>query len=371
MKKKTLIVISLVLLVILGALIGGGLWLKNTHVFVDMRPYAKDAKTLDLRGKEISLSHYQELSAWLPECDIRWDVPFQGGRYPNNTRELTVTALTGEDMARLARFEELTAIDATGCRDYAALMELKEAYPNVSLSYNVTIGGRDYPNDAAEVTLTSLTQEELSLLEMLPELSTLNARGCTDYAGLTAFQSARPDVAVLYDVTIGGQIYSESTTELTLKNVDMAELEEKLPVLTNLQKVHLVEPEAEAARLIALREQCPTVDISWEKTLLGKTNSTTNPEVDYSGLNVSTADVEAAMAYYPDAEKVIMVDCGIDNDTMAAFREEKRAEYKVVWKVMCRTIPVRTDEVFFHPYQHGIYNVFDDDLVNLKYCKKS
>ena len=75
------------------------------------------------------------------------------------------------------------------------------------------------------------------------------------------------------------------------------------------------------------------------------------------------------MAYYPDAEKVIMVDCGIDNDTMAAFREEKRAEYKVVWKVMCRTIPVRTDEVFFHPYQHGIYNVFDDDLVNLKYCE--
>ena len=75
------------------------------------------------------------------------------------------------------------------------------------------------------------------------------------------------------------------------------------------------------------------------------------------------------MAYYPDAEKVIMVDCGIDNDTMAAFREEKRAEYKVVWKVMCRTIPVRTDEVFFHPYQHGIYNVFDDDVVNLKYCE--
>ena len=170
-------------------------------------------------------------------------------------------------------------------------------------------------------------------------------------------------------MTIGGESYTESTTVLTLKNPDMAELQEKMPVLQNLQAAHLVEPECDAASLIALREANPDVVITWEKTLLGKTHSSLDTEIDYSNLSVSTADVEAAMAYYPDAEKVIMVDCGIDNDTMAAFREKMRPEYKVVWKVMCRTIPVRTDEVFFHPYQHGIYNVFDDDVVNLKYCE--
>lgn len=369
MQKKTLIAISLVLLVILAALTGGGLWLKNTHVFVNMRPYPKDAESLDLGGKQISLDHYQELSRLLPECEISWDVPFQGTHYPSDARKLTVTTLTPDDMARLALFENLEEIDAGSCRDYEALMELKEAYPHVDISYNVTIGGNSYPNDAKEVALNSVTEEDLALLELLPELTTLNARGCTDYAGLAAFRKAWPEVALLYDVTIGGETYTESTTELTLKNVDMAELEEKLPVLANLQRVHLVEPETDAARLVALRKANPKVEISWEKTLLGKTHSSNDTEIDYSGLSVSPSDVEAAMAYYPDAEKVIMADCGIDNETMAAFREKMRPSYKVVWKVMCRTIPVRTDDVFFHPYQHDIYNVFDDDLVNLKYCE--
>lgn len=369
MNKKVLIAIILVLVVLLGALVGGGLWLKSTHVFVDMRPYPKDAQQLDLRGKDISLEAYQELSALLPDCHITWDVPFQGTKYPSDTQGLVIGDLTADDMARLALFENLAVIDATGCTDYARLLEVKEVYPNVTLSYNVTIGGNSYPNNAGEVTVSALTEEDTQLLNLLPELTTLNARGCTDYAQLAAFQQARPEVAVLYDVTIGGESYSESTTVLTLKNPDLAELQEKLPVLQNLQAAHLVEPECDAAELIALREANPDVVISWEKTLLGKTHSSLDAEIDYSNLSVSTADVEAAMAYYPDAEKVIMVDCGIDNETMASFREKMRSDYKVVWKVMCRTIPVRTDDVFFHPYQHDIYNVFDYDLENLKYCE--
>ena len=280
MNKKVLIAIILVLVVLLGALVGGGLWLKSTHVFVDMRPYPKDAQQLDLRGKDISLEAYQELSALLPDCHITWDVPFQGTKYPSDTQGLVIGDLTADDMARLALFENLAVIDATGCTDYARLLEVKEAYPNVALSYNVTIGGNSYPNNAGEVTVSALTEEDTQLLNLLPELTTLNARGCTDYAQLAAFQQARPEVAVLYDVTIGGESYSESTTVLTLKNPDLAELQEKLPVLQNLQAAHLVEPECDAAELIALREANPDVVISWEKTLLGKTHSSLDAEID-------------------------------------------------------------------------------------------
>ena len=188
MKKKTLVIVALALLLLLGALIGGGVWLKNTHVFVGMRPYPKDAESLDLRGRNISLEDHQELSQLLPQCKITWDVPFQEGRYPSDTKGLTLKYLTGEDLARLALFEELVAIDANGCTDYEHLLELQEAYPNIALSYNVTIGGNSYANNAAEVTVAALTEADTQLLNLLPELTTLNARGCTDYAQLAAFQ---------------------------------------------------------------------------------------------------------------------------------------------------------------------------------------
>ena len=169
MKKKTLVIISLVLLVILAALTGGGLWLKNNHVFVNMRPYPKNAQELDLRGKKISLNDYMELSHLLPECDIVWDVPFQGGSHSSDSQELIIGDLTADDIARLALFEDLQTIDAYGCRDYAALLEAKKAYPQVDFSYNVTIGGVPYGEDTTEVTLTQVRREDMTLLELLPE----------------------------------------------------------------------------------------------------------------------------------------------------------------------------------------------------------
>lgn len=368
-KKSTLIVVILVLALVLGGLVFGLIWFRDNHVFVGHTPYPKDAESLNLRGKEISVEHYEELRKLLPECDVYWDVPFQGERYPNEIQVLTINTITDEEIAQLAYFPGLRAVDANTSQDYAQLMKLQAAYPDVEVAYNVTIDGTTYAYDATEVTVAALTEQDAALLDYLPRLTVLNAETCTDYARLVAVQQKHPDWEVFYNVTIGGETYSQSTTELTVQNPDMAELTEKLPVLTNLQTAHLVEPDADAASLLALRDAFPNVAISWEKTVLGKTHSTSDAEIDFSNLSITTADVEAAMAYFPDAEKVIMVDCGIDNETMAAFREKMRPEYKVVWKVMCGKIPVRTDEVFFHPYQHEVYNVFDDDLVNLKYCE--
>ena len=79
--KKVLIVIAVVLLLALGAM-GGFLWYRNTHVFVEDAVYPKNAQELDLQGTGISIEHYEMLQAQLPQCRILWDVPFQGGELP-------------------------------------------------------------------------------------------------------------------------------------------------------------------------------------------------------------------------------------------------------------------------------------------------
>ncbi len=65
-----------------------------------------------------------------------------------------------------------------------------------------------------------------------------------------------------------------------------------------------------------------------------------------------------------------MSDCGIDNETMAAFRERQRENYKVVWTVyLSDKAKARTDDIYFMPIQQGEYYLLDQHTENLKYCE--
>ena len=80
MSKKVVVVLAVIALVLALVVAGavGFLWYRNTHVFVEGKAYRMDAQTLDLRGESISIEHYNQLHALLPDCTILWSVPFQG-----------------------------------------------------------------------------------------------------------------------------------------------------------------------------------------------------------------------------------------------------------------------------------------------------
>lgn len=85
-RKKNPLVTILVTLAVAVTLIAGGLTAfiiyQNTHVFVENKAYPIRAQSLDLREEDISFAHYDSLHSLLPDCQILWNVPFQGGRYP-------------------------------------------------------------------------------------------------------------------------------------------------------------------------------------------------------------------------------------------------------------------------------------------------
>jgi hypothetical protein len=111
------------------------------------------------------------------------------------------------------------------------------------------------------------------------------------------------------------------------------------------------------------------VAITWEKNLLGNVFCDNVSEIDISGITVeSLEEVESAMAYFPDLEKLVMCNCGIDNDTMHDFRNRVREDYKVVWSVMINTFEVRTDALTFMPVRERLH-VDDGHLNNLYYCE--
>ena len=303
MKKKLWLPAAAVLLLVLGGLCGYQYRYLNTHIFVENAVYEKDAALLDLRGQDISPAHYEAVKAQLPECEIWWDVPFQGQRLPQTTTELTVSSMTPEDLAMLSYFPDLTVIHAEACTDYPLLMQLRQQY---QVDYRVTLGGVSYP---------------------------------------------------------------WNTTALELADADGEELLEKLPYLPELKTVHFQQPSLPARTLLALRECCPGVSITWEKDVFGTAYPDDVKEFDFSGMALEgVEELEALMDYFPGLERLILCDCGIDNETMAAFRDRVRDRYQVVWSVMIGYIPVRTDETTFMPAKHRIpvQNAHMQDLV---YCE--
>lgn len=366
-KKKKVSIFVIAAAVILAA--SAAVWFIMSHVFVDGRIYAKNAQHLDLRGKEISVSHYEAVQAALPGCDIVWSVPFQGKTYAEDTKKISFTTLTEEDLHTLRYLPSLTEVNATGCTDYEMIGKLQKMYPDCRLLFTVSIDGKDYDQDTKRVAVAHLTAEDVQRMTYLPKLKGVDANDCKDYEELLALQQSRPELEVVYNVPLQGEVYENSVRELSLEDPAVEELEEKLKYLTGLETVDILNPSCSAEALLALRESYPQISIHWEKDILGVPYSTRDTEIDLSKIKLETLDeVKEQMAYFPDAEKLILIGCGIDNDTMAAYRDEVREDYKVVWAVKVGTLQVRTDSTYFMPIK---YDVIVNGYMcrNLKYCE--
>ena len=391
MKRKSnkgLIIFLTVLIVVLGAAVAGMAWFLGSHFFLDGRAYPNEAQQLDLRKETLTIAEYEALRQQLPDCHIAWSIPFQGSRYPDDTASLTLTRLSAEDMEILAYFPKLRTIEAAGCRDYDLLMQLRQRYPDIALNYTVTIGGKEYANTVSSVAMTDFSDEQIAMLAYLPYLQTVDARGCTDTSRLTEVSSRYPELKLLYQVDLLGQRFDESVTEAKFDKPAAAELLAHLPGLTSLKTVHLVEPEGTPEELRQLMEACPDMTITWEKTVLGKTFHSGDTEYDLTDLALSDTrlpkwtatpmdaaettavieKVEAAMVYFPNAEKVILPAYFFDNETMGAFREKMRPEYKVVWTVYITRHPVRTDQEVIHSSGMAVCFI-DEQSYDLKYCE--
>ena len=369
MTKKKILTLLLAAAALIAALGFGWKHYRDTHVFLDGRVYPRDAVRLDLRGTEISLSHYEALRACLPDCEIAWDIPFQGTRYPEDTQVLTVSALSEEDLAALDYFPMLKTLSAESCRDYPQLAALKQRRPDLQVLYTVTVDGRDYPQDARTLTVQNITDEQIGLLKYLPNLESVSAEACADLPRLKKLRETYPDCRVSYFVPIAGERCPQDTAELELTGASLSELSRQLPYLPQMKKVTLYDPVGSAETLRTLLESYPDIDFFWKMDILGITVTSEDREIDLSGhLLDSPEPVKEAMAYFPNAEQVTLCDCGLDNETLAAFREEMRGQYKVVWSVAVGYLTLRTDDTCYMP---GKYNrgVNDAHAYNLRYCE--
>lgn len=367
MKRK-----GLLLLCVLVLLAGLGIKLyTDSYVLVAGKSVSRTAKTIDLRDTELSLSDYQKLREALPDCEVQWNIPFQGRLYDNATQELTITALSPEDVAVLGLFQELTLLDATGCTDYDALMDFHASSPDCALIYQVTLGAGSYPQDAREATVADPDIQELKTkLAYLPQLKKLHLTGTLPaYSQLKELMELYPDIDIRWDVTYEGLSLSSTQYYLNLSGIamDREKIDELLPWFPNVNTVNMRGCGMTDSELMDLADAYPEILFAWDMAFRDLLLPTDAEEIDISGqLMEDTREIEDLLPYFPNVKKVVMSHCGFDDETMDALNN-RYEDIRFVWSVQLGDMSLRTDATYFMPVKYDV-QVNTEDLKDLRYC---
>lgn len=388
MKKILIIIAVLAVLLLCGA--GGLRYFQNNYIVMDGQTYSRQITSLDLSGQALTepeklqelasleqldltgtgltTDQYNDLRDALPGCQILWDVPFQNTSYPCDTTQLTLTALTSADIAQLAYFPQLTAVDATGCSNHAMIMQLKEAYPQLQVSYLMELGSQKLPQDTQYLSLGDGTVSQLAeAMAYLPELKWVDATGCLDYGSLEALRKLYPECTILYKVQLGGRMLSQSVTELNLDYSELEQLHSVIAYLPHIKKVNVTGNIPSNDDVLAYQQTYGNIEFNWSFQLFGVEVTSLDKEIDLSGIQMEdTREVEASLKYFRNLERVIMCNCGISNEEMDALGQ-RNPDVRFVWMVrIAPGITVRTDITYFMPYQFGT-KLTDADTKNMKY----
>lgn len=419
-KERKLNPVLLIVLAAALLAVGIAVWFLLTHVWVAGTFYSRNADVLDLRFADVTTADYDKLRKKAPNSEILWRIPFQGKTYDQDTDVLYVTSLTDEDVATLDYFTRLKTVEAQECTDYPQLAALTARRPEVTVEYAVTIDGRKYPQDTAVVSISGITEEEINLLTYLPELTAVTAVGCRTPEQMTRLRDFCQEKGLSFALRFGTKTYPDTVQELNVTGVTDGELE-LLQLLPELKTLHLKNPEADPETVAQLRSTYPKADISWEVEIAGVSFPDDTKEVDLSAVLESSAaqtaagtaagtqtavgaqttaktqtttgtatgtqstketqstapavtlnleDLEKKMSYLSDAKQVFLGKCGLDNEELAALRERVRDSYKLVWTVQLgKKLTARTDDTTFMPVREHVYYFLDEDAYNLRYCE--
>ncbi len=379
--KKTIITVLVVILVVVGLAAAAGLgfaWYVNNHVFVEKVPYPIDAQSLDLREEDISLAHYNELQSKLPHCDILWMVPFQGGHTSSDSVSLTLKTLTEADMDMLPYFPRLQEVVAD-FDDYVILEALQERYPELTVTYTVSLGGTTVAPGTESLTLEVGDYDYDTLMENLKHLPSVTAitlkKPELSLEQIGALKEAYPETAFSFTVDILGKEYDDQTTQLDLSSLtaeQLIEVADKLSLLPGLTSIELMD--ASGASQLALtdvkqlQEAAPHAVFHYTFEFFGQTLSTDAEEIKYANKRMgdeAEAELRAILDVLPNCKRLVLDNCHLSNEVLAQMRNDYRDRTKIVWRVWFGGGSCLTDAEVIRV----TYDLDNDNSKDLIYCE--
>lgn len=378
---KKLLIVVIVLAVIAAGLLGY-LWYQTSHIFVEDAVYAKNAAELDLRGTGVSLEHYLTVRSQLPDCEILWDVPFQGGAYANDTKILSMNGVGAEDIKMLPYFTELKTLNVSGCEDYVLLEELQVKFPDVTVHYTVDLGGLAVDRFTTELELQPGDYDYDILMENLVHLPDMQSitflQTQMDAEKFDAIQTAYASITFGYTLDLLGMELTADTTSLDLTKMTSADLDSvlaKLPLLASLESIELA-PGNEAGGLTLeeaakLKAAAPEAALKYTFELYGEVIDTDAESLYYKNkrkdiTNDTIGQLRMALELMNNCTKVVLDNTAVSDETMAQLREDFRGKTDVVWRVWYGEGGTSLTDV---EVLRIVYGLGDDNSKSLKYLE--
>lgn len=293
--------------------------------------------------------------------------------YRQNTTELDFTGEAVPELAYLQEFPQLKKVTLLGTGlTVQQYEELRSALPGCEIVWELPFQGGYLPLDTDVLTLTQIAPEEMALLSYLTKLQTVDASAVTDLEAVMALREMYPQVAVNYQVTIGGQVLSGDAAALTVENADIDELTIQLAFLPGLTDIIFTGEAPENEDIYNLMQAYPEVTCHWEFTFFDIPVTSDAEELDLSGIKMaSVEELEAGLKYFNNLQKVVMCDTGLPSEEIDALWK-RNPETRFVWNVKVGHFTVRTDIIYLMPFQFGYdglkgFKLRDKDCTEMKY----
>lgn len=326
-KKSVRFLPWVLLFVLLLAIGAGAYYVHQTYVRVGTQFVRRDAQTADLRSHSVSLEEYNAAAEKLPGARILWNVPLSGGEFSCDSTSIALSQFSDSDLEMLRYFDGLEYIDAEAADLSPEQFEaLSAALPGVDIDWMVPVGGERFSADAEELKLASLTEDDISLLTYFPGLKTVDARQCRDYNAILALRDARPDLTVRWQVSFSGKEIPDDAQELLVDDpsITVAQLEEALRYLPQISIVEAPVNGWTMEEKDALCETWPEISFHWPVTICGTEYTGAETQLDFRGRTLTAADIaeiEQYGFYLPEITHVDLTDTGLSLEDAARIQK--------------------------------------------------
>ena len=201
-------------------------------------------------------------------------------------------------------------------------LELCDQHPDAEILWSVPIQGDRYDQNAETIRITSLTAEDVRMMDYLPQLKHVDASGCTDYEALLGLQQRKPECDVLYYVALGSENVSSLSTVATIRDVSAAQLEEALPLLPRLERLGLSGKLPKLEELLEIHAAYPHVKLLCTLELWGQQLHTDYRKLDLSGVSVDVHQLAQVLPLFPDVTEVILTGTPLTLSQCQALKAE-------------------------------------------------
>ena len=317
---------------------------------------------------------------------VLWSVPLGSIRVDSDAEALTVpedvtTAAAVE--AALGALPHVVQVDLrqSGLSN-EEVVALRQARPEMDIQYLVTIQGRkddagmkSLELAAADITDWNALAQEIGYLPNLEQIIITGAITPEQAAYLLEGAGAIP---VSYSVSFQGRTISSEDTEADFSDLPASELgaiKAVLSVLPKVSRVNLDPAQGESKWTLDEADQLQTLRegmvVNYTTKSFGVSFSLADEVVSFNKKNLKrkVEEVRLLLPYLRNVKRVDMEDCSIDNETMAALRDEF-PQVKIVWRVKVGGYSVRTDAWMAKFSAGGSKTLYDKDVANLKYCRE-